>query len=308
MSKNFDAIMMLGYGGPEKMEDVMPFLKNISKGRPIPDERLKEVAHHYEIFNGKSPLNEYTYKQGNKLERFLKDKGYNLPVYVGMRFWHPYIGDTLKEMHDKGIKNVVGLIMAAHKCDASWERYIRDVAEAADERGVDLNFKYVSPMFANPLFIEASADRIKECLDQIPESRLDTTKVIFTAHSIPEKMADDSPYVEQFKTSARLVAENTSHENWITAYQSRSGNPREPWLEPDICDVIPELAGQGITDIVVQAIGFVCDHIEVLYDIGIEAQNASNKAGIALHRAKTVNDDDKYIMALEDEVLKLINS
>ncbi len=306
MSKNFDAIMMLGYGGPEKMEDVMPFLKNISAGRPIPEDRLKEVAHHYELFDGKSPLNEYTYKQAKKLVTFLKEKGHDLPVHVGMRFWHPYISDTLKEMHDKGIRNVVGLIMAAHRCDASWERYMRDVSEAADDIGINLNFEYVPPMFDHPLFIEGCADRVSECLDKIPADRLKTTKLIFTAHSIPVKMADESPYVEQFEATARLVAEKTGHNNCITCYQSRSGSPHVPWLEPDICDVIPKLAEQGITDIVVQAIGFVCDHIEVLFDIGIEAQEASDEVGITLHRAKTVNDDDKYIQALEDEVLKLI--
>lgn len=307
MGKKFDAILMLGYGGPEKMGDVMPFLKNISAGRPIPEDRLKEVAHHYELFDGKSPLNEYTYKQADKLESFLKKKGYDLPVHVGMRFWHPYIGDTLKKMHDGGIKNVVGLIMAAHKCDASWERYMRDVSGASDVLGINLNFEYVPPMYSHPLFIEASADRVNECLKQISPQRLKTTRIIFTAHSIPVRMADESPYVEQFETSAKLVAEKAGHSNWITAYQSRSGNPREPWLEPDICDVIPGLAKEGITDIVVQAIGFVCDHIEVLFDIGIEAQEASNKAGITLHRAKTVNDDDKYINALEEEVLRLVN-
>lgn len=308
MSADFDAILMLGYGGPEKMEDVIPFLKNISKGRPIPEDRLKEVAHHYELFNGKSPLNEYTYRQGGKLEKFLKDKGYDLPVYVGMRFWHPFIADTLKDMHDKGYKEIIGLIMAAHQCDASWERYMRDVSGACVELGIEMQFEYVPPVFAHPLFIEGSADRVTECLNTIPEERLDTTKIVFTAHSIPVKMAEASPYVDQFETSARLVAERTGHNNWMTAYQSRSGNPREPWLEPDICDVIPKLSEQGITDIVVQAIGFVCDHIEVLFDIGIEAQEASDEVGIVLHRAKTVNDDDKYIKALEEEVLKLVNS
>lgn len=308
MSKSFDAIIMLGYGGPEKMEDVMPFLRNISAGRPIPEDRLQEVAHHYELFDGKSPLNEYTYKQANKLETFLKKKDYDLPVHVGMRFWHPYIGDTLKEMHDNGVRNVIGLIMAAHRCDASWERYMRDVSDAANEQGIDLDFEYVPPMFDHPLFIEGCADRVKECLDQIPAERHETTKIIFTAHSIPLKMAEESPYVEQFETTARLVAKKAGHDNWVACYQSRSGSPNVPWLEPDICDVIPELAEQGITDIIVQAIGFVCDHIEVLFDIGVEAQEASDEVGITLHRAKTVNDDDKYIMALEEEVLKIVNN
>ncbi|NIP31296.1 MAG: ferrochelatase [Candidatus Dadabacteria bacterium] len=308
MPKEFDAIMMIGYGGPEKKDDIMPFLRNVSKGRPIPEERLAEVAHHYEIFDGKSPLNEYTFKQGNKLEKFLSEKGYNLPVYVGMRNWRPFINDSLSEINDKGYKNVIGLIMAAHQSDASWERYMRDVDEGCEELNIDLHFEYVRPIFDHPLFIEGSADKVKEKLNEIPKEKLDTTMLIFTAHSIPVRMAENSPYVEQFETSSKLVAESTGHPHWMTCYQSRSGSPRDPWLEPDICDVIPDLVQRGITDIVVQAIGFVCDHIEVLYDIGIEAQEVSDEVGIKLHRASTVNDDDKFIRALEDEVLKLINS
>lgn len=308
MPRNFDAIMMIGYGAPEKLEDIMPFLKNVAKGRPIPEERLKEVSHHYELFDGKSPLNEYTYKQGEKLERFLSEKGYDLPVYVGMRNWHPYINDCLRKMKEKGHENIIGMIMAAHQSDASWERYMRDIDEGCSEQGIKLNFEYIPPVFRHPLFIDSSADRVNEKLKNIPVSRLDSTMLIFTAHSIPVKMADDSPYVEQFETSSELVAQMTGHPHWMTCYQSRSGNPREPWLEPDICDVIPELKNKGITDVVVQAIGFVCDHIEVLYDIGVEAQEACDEAGIKLHRANTVNDDDKFIRALEDEVLNLINS
>ena len=308
MDNGFDAIMMIGYGAPERKEDIMPFLLNVSKGRPIPKERLKEVSYHYEIFHGRSPLNEYTYKQANKLEGFLSEKGINLPVYVGMRNWHPFIKDSLAEMCKKGYKKIIGLIMAIYQSDASWERYMRDVCEASEELGVEIDFEYVKPLFNHPLFIEGSAERVKECMEIIPTKRVERTMIIFTAHSIPTKMADSSSYVNQFYTSSKLVAESICHEHWITAYQSRSGNPEEVWLEPDVCDVIPELAKQGFTDVVVQAIGFVCDHIEVLYDIGVEAQEVCDEAGITLHRAKTVNDDDKYIRALEDGVLSLINS
>lgn len=308
MAKKFDAILMIGYGAPEKLEDIMPFLRNVAKGRPIPEERLKEVSHHYELFDGKSPLNEYTYKQGEKLQKFLAEKGFDLPVYVGMRNWHPFINDSLNEMNQKGHNYIIGMIMAAHQSDASWERYMRDVDEGCKELNIDLKFDYVPAVFKHPLFIDGSADRVNEKLNEIPKARLETTMLIFTAHSIPTKMADSSPYVEQFETSSRLVAEMTGHPKWMTCYQSRSGSPREPWLEPDICDIIPDLAKQGITDVVVQAIGFVCDHIEVLFDIGVEAQEACDEVGITLHRANTVNDDDKYIRALEDQVLKLINS
>jgi ferrochelatase len=308
MQNNFDAVMMIGYGAPEKKEDIMPFLRNVASGRPIPEDRLREVAHHYEIFDGKSPLNEFTYKQAQKLEKLLSRWGYNLPVYVGMRNWHPFIKDSLEQMRENGVKNLVGLIMAVYRSDASWERYMRDVSEACEDLKMELHVEYVPPLFNHPLFIEGSAAKVTEQMREIPETRLDTTMLVFTAHSIPERMSDSSPYALQFETSSMLVADRVGHKKWMIAYQSRSGSPNEKWLEPDICDVIGNLADQGFTDIVIQPIGFVCDHIEVLFDIGVEATEAARKYGVNLYRAETVNDDDRYIKALGDGVLRLIDS
>ena len=304
MDKKYDAIMMIGYGAPEKPEDIRPFLQNVAKGRPIPPDRLEEVAHHYEMFGG-SPLNEYTYKQARGLESKLAENGGEVPVYVGMRNWRPLIPDTLKEMSEAGVKKAIGMIMAAHQSDASWERYQRDVQEGLKETGVDIEFEYSPPLFDHPLFIEDSADRIADCLNQIPEDERCGTLILFTAHSIPTPMADSSPYVEQLLTTARLIAERLRHENWRLVYQSRSGRPQDPWLEPDVCDVIHEVAKEGIKCIIAQPIGFLCDHIEVLFDIGVEAEEAAEEAGVKLYRAKTVNDDPKFIDALADIVQKM---
>ena len=308
MKNGFGAILLIGYGAPEKSEDIMPFLRNVSKGRPIPEERLKEVAHHYEIIGGKSPLNELTYRQAEKLKKVLSEDGYDMPVFVGMRNWHPFFPDTLKEIADQGVKKAVGVIMAIYQSDASWERYQRELAEVCRELDFDLEIRYTKVLFDHPLFIENCANNIKSCFDQIDRDELEDAKLIFTAHSIPTPMADSSPYVEQFETSSRLVAEKLGHKNWMTAYQSRSGSPSNPWLEPDICDVIDDLAKEGVKNIVIQAIGFVCDHVEVLFDIGIEAKEAAEKNGINLYIAKTVNDDDLYIRALEESVIEQINS
>ncbi len=298
--------MMIGYGAPEKKEDIMPFLRNVAGGRPIPEERLLEVAHHYEIFDGRSPLNEFTYRQAGKLEKLLSQKGYDIPVCVGMRNWHPFIKDSLMQLRGRGVENLIGLIMAIYQSDASWERYIRELDEFSRELRMDIQVEYPPPLFDHPLFIESSASKVTECLNAIAEERLLSTMLVFTAHSIPQKMSDRSPYVMQFETSSRLVAEKAGFQKWMTAYQSRSGPPEEKWLEPDVCDVIEDLAAQGFTDIVVQPIGFVCDHIEVLFDIGVEATDAARKCGVNLRRAETVNDDDLYIAALGDEVLKLL--
>ena len=305
MSKKFDAILMIGYGAPERIEDIRPFLQNVANGRPIPPERLEEVAHHYELFGGKSPLNEYTYKQAEGLENRLAENGLAIPVYVGMRNWHPYIPDTLKQMAEAGTKKAFGMIMAAHQSEASWERYQRDIEEGLREAAVEIEFEYSPPLFDHPLFIENLADRTADCFKKLAEDKRRETLLLFTAHSIPTPMAESSPYVEQLLTTAGLIAEKLGHENWSLVYQSRSGRPQDPWLEPDVCDVIREAAKEGAENIIAQPIGFLCDHIEVLFDIGIEAEETAREAGINLLRAKTVNDDPKFITALADVVQKM---
>ncbi len=207
MRDKFDAILLLGYGGPEKPEDIRPFLELVAEGRPIPKERLDEVARHYELIGGRSPINEYTYKQAKGLENRLADGGIEIPVFVGMRNWHPFIPDTLKEMAARGVKKAIGMIMAAHQCEASWERYEMDVVEAMAETGVVIEFEYTTPLFDHPLFIEDLADRLAECFDEIPAEERKDTMVLFSAHSVPVPMAESSPYVEQLMTTARLIAE-----------------------------------------------------------------------------------------------------
>ena len=308
MSGKFDAVLMIGYGAPEKREDVVPFLRRVAGPRPIPEERLREVASHYEMFDGKSPLNEFTRSQAAKLEKFLARKGRDLPVYVGMRNWRPFIRDELERMRRDGVSGAVGLIMAIYRCDASWERYMRDVAEARADLGMELRIEYVPPLFDHPLFVKTSAERVRESMRRVPARNLDTTMLVFTAHSIPRKMSDSSPYVSQFETSARLVARSAGCEKWTTAYQSASVSAGERWLGPDIRDVVRKLASEGFTDVVVQPIGFLCDHIEVLFDIGVEARKVAGEAGIRLYRAETVNDSDGYVEALGDCVLGILNS
>ncbi len=308
MSKKYDAILMIGYGAPEKIEDIRPFLENVAKGRPIPPDRLEEVAHHYELFGGKSPLNEYTYKQARALQNKLAEYGHDIPIYVGMRNWHPFTPDTIKKIYDNGARKVIGMIMAAHQSDASWEKYQRDVQEALTGLGIEMTFDYSPPLFDHPLFIEDSADRVQDCLDEIPTEEYPETMILFTAHSIPVPMAEASPYVEQLTTTAILIAEKLNYSNWRLVYQSRSGRPTDPWLEPDVCDVIEEISKEGVKNVIAQPIGFICDHIEVLFDIGVEAQETSDEVGIKLYRANTVNDDPKFIEAMADVVQKMMDS
>ncbi|HSG30377.1 MAG TPA: ferrochelatase [Thermodesulfobacteriota bacterium] len=310
MGKDFNSILMIGYGGPDKPEDIMPFLENVAKGFNIPRSRLEDVAHHYELIGGKSPLNELTYRQAIGLEHQLAAMGHDLPVFIGMRNWDPFIPDTLRIMKREQTLNSVGIILAAHKCDASWEKYMRDIEQAKEDTDIDLNIEYIEPQFDNPLFIESCADQIARSFYEIPDEERSDTKIIFTAHSIPVPMAEDSPYVQQLETSAKLIAEKVEHEDWLLCYQSRSGRPSDPWLEPDVCDVIDELAEQEkkIKHVIIQPIGFICDHVEVMYDIGIEAFQVCRHHGIKMHRANTVNDDPKFLKGLANSVIKLIES
>lgn len=306
MSEKFDAILMIAFGGPERTEDIRPFLANVTRGRPIPKERIEEVAHHYELIGGKSPLNELTFRQALGLKSALKERGSMLPIYVGMRNWHPFLAETVKEMSKANVGRVIGVIMAAYESEASWQRYQQNVSDAIGETGAHLSIKYTPPLFDHPLFIESIADRVEECLIQIPPADRNDAVLVFTAHSIPIPMADESPYVEQLTKSSRLVAERLRHENWMLAFQSRSGRPTDPWLEPDVCDLIRDLSTRGVKYVVVFPIGFLCDHVEVLYDLDIEAAEVARKVGIRLVRAKAVNDDPKFIAALADVVEKYI--
>jgi len=298
----FDAVLMIAFGGPERVEDVRPFLANVAQGRSIPPGRLEEVAHHYERIGGRSPLNELTFRQARGLENALKERGYKLPVFVGMRNWHPLLAQTIREMAEAGVTRALGIIMAPHQSESSWQRYQQNVAQALAETGVRLSVDYAPPFYDHPLFIEAAADRTAECLRQLPPADREGTMLIFTAHSIPTEMAEKSPYVEQLTASSRLVAEYLQHERWTIAYQSRSGRPTDPWLEPDIRDLLGDLSRQGIRHVVVVPIGFVVDHVEVLYDLDIEAAQVAKELGLSFLRAKTVNDDARFIAALAEIV------
>ena len=308
MSKDFNSILMLGYGGPDRPEDIRPFLENVSKGINIPKDRIDEVAHHYELIGGKSPINDLTYRQAIGLEHQLRELGYHLPIFIGMRNWDPLIADTLKIMKREQSLNTIGIILAAHRCDASWERYYRDIEQAKEETEIDLYIEYIEPQFDHPLFIESCADQIARSFYEIPDEQRADAKIIFTAHSIPVSMAKQSPYVQQLNTTAKLIAKKLEHDNWLMCYQSRSGRPSDPWLEPDVCDVIEELAEQDVKHVIIQAIGFICDHVEVMYDIGIEAFKVCRHFGIKMHRANTVNDDPKFLRGLATSVIKLIES
>jgi ferrochelatase len=298
-----DAVLVIAFGGPTRPEEIRPFLANVVRGRPVPPERLEAVVGHYEAIGGRSPLNDLTFRQARKLEAALAARGPALPVYVGMRNWEPYLADTLARMAADGVQRAVGVILSPHASEASRERYVEQVDAARAALGARApEIRWVGPWHAHPLFVTAVADAAVAALVTIPAGHRPAAPLVFTAHSIPLAMAERSPYVAQLTASARAVAERLRRARWQVAYQSRSGSPREPWLEPDVNDALRALAAAGATDVVVVPVGFVVDHVEVLYDLDVEARATAQGLGIGFARAGTVNDHPLFIRMLADVV------
>ena len=290
-----DAVLLLAFGGPTRPEEIRPFLANVTRGRRIPAERLEAVAHHYELIGGRSPLNELTFRQAQALRAALP----SLPVYVGMRNWAPYVADTIAEMTVHGVRRAVGLVLSPHANVASRDRYVDAVDAARAQHGPRApEIAWAPSWHVHPRFVEAVA----ACVDRARAEVAPGAPVVFTAHSVPIESADRSPYVRELEETAHAVAAALGITRSQLAFQSRSGNPRDPWLEPDVNDVLRGLAAGGVRDVVVAPIGFVCDHVEVLYDLDVEARQTAAGLGMRFARASTVNDHPAFVAALADVV------
>ena len=294
----YGAIILIGFGGPTRPAEIRPFLDRVTAGRPIPRARYEEVVHHYEAIGGRSPFNEIAERQAAALGERLAREGLKIPVVLGMRNTQPWLEDAIRELALGGVHRALGFVLAAHRCEASWDRYLRNVEEARERVGPCAPVVgYLGEWHAHPLFIEAAADRVADALARLEPGQRDRAQLIFTAHSIPAAMAAASPYVEQLRESARLVAGRLGRPQGTLAFQSRSGGPRDPWLEPDVCDVLRGLKGQAA---VVTPIGFICDHVEVLYDLDIEAARVARQAQVTMVRAATVGEHPRFIEMLAE--------
>jgi ferrochelatase len=298
-----DSVLLVAFGGPTAPHEIRPFLEIVSRGRSISPARLEEVAHHYEQMpGGRSPLAELTFAQARGLEQALAQAGPALPVFVGMRNWHPFLHETLAEMAGKGARRALAIILSPLRTEASWDRYMQDVAEARARVAGAPEVGFAPAWFESPRFVAAVADRARAALDQVPPDARAATPMVFTAHSVPTAMAAASPYVADLNAAARAVVRRLGHARWSIAYQSRSGSPRQPWLEPDIADVLRRLASEAERHAVVVPIGFVCEHVEVLYDLDVEARQVAERAGLVLHRAAAVNDHPEFVAMLAELV------
>jgi len=305
----FDSVLIVSFGGPQGPADIRPFLANVLRGRRVSPERVEEVAHHYELFGGVSPITEVTRVQARGLEDRLAALGQPLPVHVGMRNWHPLLPDTLREMYGAGHRHAIGFIAAAQHSYSSCQQYRENVNAARDElrrEGQDVAVTFGGSWFDHPLWVAANAAHVREALTRLPESIRGDARLVFTAHSIPTSMAERSRYQEQLETSSKLVASDAGIKDWALVYQSRSGRPGDPWLEPDVCDYLRVAREDGLRAVVLCPIGFVCDHIEVLYDLDREAADVCREIGLEMTRAEAVNDDPRFLDMMADVVMTTI--
>ncbi len=295
----YDALCLLSFGGPNGPDDVMPFLRNVTAGRNVPDARLAVVAEQYEQFGGKSPINEQNLALIDALRAEFDQAGIDLPIYFGNRNWEPYLPDTVRKMADDGVQNALVLATSAFSSYSGCRQYREDLARASAEVGPDAPGLHKLRLYYNhPGFIDAVVARITEV--HRPGARL-----VFTAHSIPTSMAQWCEYQPQLDEMAALVADRVGTE-WDLAYQSRSGPPQVPWLEPDINDHLRTIAADGVTDVTLVPLGFVSDHMEVQFDLDFQAADTAREVGIDMRRAGSVGTHPSFVTGLRQLVEEVI--
>ncbi|HEX4133822.1 MAG TPA: ferrochelatase [Bryobacteraceae bacterium] len=287
---NYDGLLLVSFGGPEKREDVIPFLENVLRGRNVPRERLLAVAEHYYHFDGRSPINDHC----RELIAALEKQGLGLPIYWGNRNWHPMLGDTVERMRQDGVKHALAIATSAFGSYSGCRQYREDIetarAAVADAPQIDK----LPPFWRHPGFIGAMVDRVREALNKLPGA-----DVVYTAHSIPVSMAQSSPYEMQLREASRQVNRQLGLGEPELAFQSRSGPPSQPWLEPDIGDYIRRTESKRL---MVVPIGFLSDHMEVIYDLDLEAAALAKERGIEFVRAGTAGTHPRFVAGLAELV------
>ena len=303
MPTPYDALLIVGFGGPEQPDDVMPFLENVTRGKPVPRERLLEVAEHYQHFGGVSPINQQVRDLIHVLRPELIRRGIDLPIFWGNRNWHPLLTETVEAMAAVGVKRALAFVLAGYSSYSSCRQYRENIEAARQAAGPSApQIDKVRVFFNHPDFIEATIERVRDAIAQLPANERDSAHIAFTAHSIPMLMADNCQYAAQLTETGRLVADRLGipESRWRLVYQSRSGRPTDPWLEPDILDHLRSLKEQSVSQVVIAPIGFLSDHIEVLYDLDDEAAKLSQELGLTMVRAGTVGTHPKFVSMIGD--------
>jgi ferrochelatase len=302
---SYDAFLLLSFGGPEGKDDVLPFLETVLKGRNVPAERLREVAHHYDLFGGISPLNGQNRALIAALQAEFAAHGLRLPIYWGNRNWHPFLADTLRRMADDGVRRAVAFVTSAYSSYSGCRQYREDIDRARAAVGPSAPvIDKLRTFHDHPGFVEANAAACRSAFAALPEPGGKGAALVFTAHSVPTAMAAGSRYEAELRETARLVAEALGRRGWRIAYQSRSGPPSQPWLEPDLGSELRALQAAGIRHVVVSPIGFVSDHMEVVYDLDTEAQALAKDLGIHMVRAATAGTHPAFVSMIRELVLE----
>ncbi|MCL4545134.1 MAG: ferrochelatase [Chloroflexi bacterium] len=297
----YDAVLLVSFGGPEGPDDVMPFLDNTLRGRNVPQSRKLEVARHYALFGGVSPINGQNRQLLAALAVELKAARIHLPLYWGNRNWHPLLEDTVRQMSRDGVRRALAFVTSAYSSYSGCRQYREDIERARAAVGPDAPaIDKVRVFYNHPLFVAANAALLRETLAQLPVGIEATSRVMFTAHSVPVSMAAHSRYREQLEEACRLVAAATGVNEWDLVFQSRSGPPQQPWLEPDVLDHLRTLKNRGVTHVATAPIGFVSDHLEVQYDLGIAARELATELGLQLVLTPTVGAHPLYVQMVRE--------
>jgi len=306
------AVLLIGFGGPRNLDEVRPFLASVTGGTNIPEARIQEVYHHYELIGGKSLFNEVTERQRSALEKELRSRGIELAVGAAYRHSTPSFKDAFEQFKRFGVERVLCVVLSSFRSFASRGKYLENIALAQSQaQAGNLEIVHTSSFELDPSYIGAQTDRVREIWNLFSNDRKKQTRVFFTSHSIPTAMDDKSAaenggmsYSGQFESASAKIAGFLGLPRWEVCYQSRSGNPKEPWLGPDVCEVITKLhpdAGKGV---LLVPVGFLCDNVEVVYDLDYEARKAAEGRGLDYRRAGTVSDHPKFIKMLADKVME----
>jgi protoporphyrin/coproporphyrin ferrochelatase len=295
----YDSLLVVSFGGPEKTEDVIPFLENVTRGRNVPPERLQEVAKHYYHFGGKSPINDQNRALISALETQLAAENISLPIYWGNRNWHPLLADTLRQMKEHGRKHALAFVTSAYSSYSGCRQYRENIAEACCEVGEEApRIDKLRVFYNHPGFVTACVERGREALSRFSPSEIENLRFVVTAHSIPSSMANSSDYEKQLSETTRLVADALNLPARDLVYQSRSGPPSQPWLAPEILDHLRALHSEGVRNVLVSPLGFTSDHLEVLYDLDLEAQELADSLGIKMVRAGTAGTHPAFVKGI----------
>lgn len=305
----YDALLLVSFGGPERPEEVLPFLENVVRGKPVPPERLREVAEHYLLFDGVSPLNQQNRALLMAVIRLLNQEGPPLTVYWGNRNWHPLLSDTIQQMAEDGVRRALALVTSAFGSYSGCRQYQEDLEAACQAVGPGApQIDKLRLFYNHPGFIEPTAQRVQEALAEVPEDRRPAARLIYTAHSIPQAMAQTSPYEAQLREACRLVSEQLGRSEWQLVYQSRSGPPSQPWLVPDVRDYLRELKQrEPVRDVVLVPIGFLSEHMEVIYDLDVEVQALCDELEINLGRSAPVGTHPRFVQMIRELILERID-